>query len=149
MPKCYRQYATRYVSFCQSCSYMQYAIKYVSFCQSCSLSLWSFSADACTHTNNLWSTCLACLHSIRLLPPTLQYLRMSFLQESICIITSTSGETNPRIGIRRFESFCEFCGRARRFESQSQGFESLLPGKKHPKLLKIVQNWATFCMSLR
>jgi hypothetical protein len=24
-----------------------------------------------------------------------------------------------------------------------------LPGKKHPKLLKIVQNWATFSMSLR
>jgi hypothetical protein len=60
-----------------------------------------------------------------------------------------SGETNPRIRIRRFESFCEFCGRTRRFESQSQGFESLLPGKKHIKLLKIVQNWATFSMSLR
>jgi hypothetical protein len=60
-----------------------------------------------------------------------------------------SGETIPRIGIRRFESFCEFCGRARRFESQNQGFESLLRGKKHPKLLKIVQNWATFSMSLR
>jgi hypothetical protein len=47
----------------------------------------------------------------------------------------SSGETSPQIGIRKFESFCEFCGRARRFESQSQGFESLLPDKKQPKLL--------------
>jgi hypothetical protein len=39
-----------------------------------------------------------------------------------CNWLDCSGETNPRIGIRRFESFCEFCGRARRFESQSQGF---------------------------
>jgi hypothetical protein len=28
--------------------------------------------------------------------------------------------------------------------SLRQGFESLLPGKKHPKLLKIPQIWATF-----
>jgi hypothetical protein len=59
-------------------------------------------------------------------------------------IIHPSGETNPRIKIRRFESFCQFCGRARTFESQSQGFKSLLPGKKNPKLLKIVQIWATF-----
>jgi hypothetical protein len=57
-----------------------------------------------------------------------------------------SGETNPRIGNQRFESFC---GRARRFESQNQGFEFLLPGEKHPKLLEIVKNWAFFSKSLR
>jgi hypothetical protein len=30
------------------------------------------------------------------------------------LLSSLSGETNPRIRIRRFESFCEFCGRAMR-----------------------------------
>jgi hypothetical protein len=61
----------------------------------------------------------------------------------------SSVEMNPRIGIRRFESFCQFCGRARRFESPSQGFESLLPSKKYLKLLTIVQIWVTFSKHLQ
>jgi hypothetical protein len=48
-----------------------------------------------------------------------------------------------RIGIRRFESFRKFCGRARKFESQSQGFESLLPSKK-PKIAQNRQQLGNF-----
>jgi hypothetical protein len=72
-----------------------------------------------------------------------------FVSFSFSLLPLSSGETNPRIGIQRFESFCQFCGRARRFEFPSQGFESLLPSKKYPKLLTIVQVWVTFSKHLQ
>jgi hypothetical protein len=37
-----------------------------------------------------------------------------------------------------------FFARERKTGSSRQGSESLLPGKKHPKLPKISQIWATF-----
>jgi hypothetical protein len=41
-------------------------------------------------------------------------------------------------------TFWPFFARERKSESSRQGFESLLPGKKHPKLSEISQIWATF-----
>jgi hypothetical protein len=45
----------------------------------------------------------------------------------LCVVT------DPGIGIERFSR---------------QGFESMLPGKKHPKLPEILQIWATFFVTI-
>jgi hypothetical protein len=52
-------------------------------------------------------------------------------------------------GLKDLNNFVNFAGKARRFESQSQGFESLLPDKKDQQLLKIIQIWATLSKYLR
>jgi hypothetical protein len=51
--------------------------------------------------------------------------------------------TDPGIGIQRSDSLALFAGEIKS-GSLRQGFESLVPGKKHPKLPEISQIWATF-----
>jgi hypothetical protein len=51
--------------------------------------------------------------------------------------------TDPGIGIQRSDSLALFVG-IRKSGSSRQGFESLLPGKKHPQLPEISQIWAAF-----
>jgi hypothetical protein len=51
--------------------------------------------------------------------------------------------TDPGIGIQRSDSSALFAGE-RKSGSSRQGFESLLPGKKHPKLPEFSLIWASF-----
>jgi hypothetical protein len=51
--------------------------------------------------------------------------------------------TAPGIGIQRSDSLDLFAVE-RKSGFSRQGFETLLPGKKHPKLQEIFQIWATF-----
>jgi hypothetical protein len=60
-----------------------------------------------------------------------------FIEQIVSVVT------DPGIGIQRSDSLALFAGE-RKSGSSRQGFESLLPGKKHPKLREISQIWATF-----